>query len=224
LITTNQLITQEPDFVYTCTPIYENREQTAQVYPISYTVEKVTKDDFFAHAGLGTHLYSEEPIEADTITSFNIYKDYSVVSLIKTQSEGYIGYLEELIGVPFVLPPRRLQEGHQTDLRLGVDCAELAIYGVRRMGYEVPYVGPKRITEYLVRTEQIERGSIISFGNNYQISVVYEDRGIIGHLDEEDLLIHAYQDKAEIIRFGDTDLVNLSCKYYRWKFFEELIP
>ena len=208
---------QLPEEFFLFNPVYENPLQVKGVHPITYTISKVSKVDFIKKLSLGVYLACFDSISVDSVTTANLYREFRIVQLINKQSEGYIGFLEELINVPFVLPPKKLKEGHQTDLRLGVDCAELAIYGRRRMGYHIPYIGPKGIAKYLEKAASIERGSVISFGYDYQISVVYEDRGIVGALDKEDLLIHAYEDKAEIIPFGNTDLSKYHHTIYRWK-------
>lgn len=210
-------IEQLPAEFYLFSPKFTNSIQTKNIQPITYLISKVSKADFIKNISLGTYLCSFREIDEDSISSVNLYKEYPITQLIKKESDGYIGYLEELMEVPFVLPPRWLTEGHQADLRLGVDCAELAIYGKRRLGHKIPYCGPKRIIEYLYPVEKAERGVIVSFANNYQISVIYDDKGIIGVLDDEDLLIHAYKDKAEIIRLGDTELKHYPYKLYQWK-------
>lgn len=217
ILLNDSAIQQLPEEFYLFKPIYKSPLQVKTIQPTTYTVSKISKDNFIENLSLGTYLVCFESVTVDSITTINLYKEFSVIQLISKKSEGYIGYLEELINVPFVLPPKKMKEGHQTDLRLGVDCAELAIYGRRRMGYQIPYIGPRGIGKYLTETDSIERGTVINFGNNTQISVIYEDRGIIGVLDKEDLLIHAYKDKAEIIPFGETDLSKYHYKIYRWK-------
>jgi len=206
-----------PEEFYLLTPIYTNTEQAKSIQPIIYSVSKTEKKNFLDQLPLGHYLCSFEPLEEDTICAINIYEEYLIIELINKQSEGYIGYLEELLNVPFVLPPRRLKEKHQTNLRLGVDCAEMAIYGRRRQGYTIPYCGPRHLMEYLISTDKVEAGTIISFGNNYQISVIYEDRGKRGILDDEDLLIHAYKDKAEINSLGESGLNKYPFRLYQWK-------
>lgn len=140
----------------------------------------------------------------------------SVVQVVVRKNNTYLGFLTELLNVPFVIPPKTVPNfGHQTDLRVGTDCAELAIYGRRRNGYKVPYGGPRGIKEYLVKTNKVIPGVILHFG--FQVSVLYEDRGQPGTIDSEDLLIHAYLDKVSIQRLGDIDLYNKAYELYTWK-------
>ncbi len=127
----------------------------------------------------------------------------------------YLGYLEELLNVPFMLPPKfQGAYGHQTDNRIAVDCAEMAIYGMRRMGYSVPYCGPLNIYKYLVPADTLLPGTVLHFG--HQVSVLYQDNGTVGVLDGQDLLIHAYRHKAEIIPLEKTDLKPERCRVYQW--------
>lgn len=208
---------QLPEEFYLFNPVYTNPLQLKEVKATTYIISKVSKSSFLDNLSLGLYLACFDNVSIDSITTTNLYQEYPITQLIKKQADGYLGYLEELLNVPFVLPPKKLKAGHQTDLRLGVDCAELAIYGRRRMGYPIPYIGPRGIIKYLAKADKVERGTVICFGNSYQISVVYEDRGTIGVLDKEDLLIHAYKDKAEIVLLGDTDLHRYRYSIYFWK-------
>lgn len=140
----------------------------------------------------------------------------NIIQLVVRENDSYIGFLTEQLGLPFILPPKMLNEyGHQTDLRIGSDCAELAIYGMRRMGYKIPYCGPKGLKNYLEPTDLLIQGTIIHYG--YQVSVLYEDRGQRGKLDGEDLIIHAYKDKIAIEKLGNTELLQKEYKLYKWK-------
>lgn len=204
-----------PDFLYVFTPVYSNPLQTRKIRPISYEIDCVSKKDFRKQINIGLYLCSFNSINRDTVKSYNIFQDYDLTQIIKTRSKGYIGYLEELVNVPFVLPPRLTQHGHQTDSRLGVDCAELAIYGKRRQGFDIPYCGPLKITSFLKPVDSLKKGTVIHFG--HQVSVLYKDKGKIGMLDKNDLLIHAYKDKAEIIELGKTDLRYRDYELYKWK-------
>ncbi|HAA10273.1 MAG TPA: hypothetical protein DCE41_00720 [Cytophagales bacterium] len=138
------------------------------------------------------------------------------LQMVVQESDDYVGYLTELLGLPFVIPPKLLGNyGHQTDLRVGTDCAELAIYGRRRMGHPVPYGGPRGIREFLVPTDSVVPGTVVHYG--FQVSVVYQDRGQPGLLDAEDLLIHAYQTQVAIERLGDVALWGMPYQLYQWK-------
>jgi hypothetical protein len=209
-----------PDSLCLLYPYYENANQLKEVLPVRYTPSAPFPASSLADSlALGSYWVSPAGLfpPDSLLASYAILEEYAdVVQFVITQSSGYTGYLEELLNVPFVLPPRRLRNGkHQTDLLLAVDCAELAIYGRRRQGYNIPYCGPKRIARYMSPTLLLRQGTVIHFG--HQVSVLYEDRGEAGVLDGDDLLIHAYTGKAEIIRLRDTDLLHRRYTLYEWE-------
>lgn len=161
--------------------------------------------------------FSLNPIDT-TFSTFYPLKDidFNIVQVTIREDDSYVGYLTELLGLPFVIPPKLIgSHGHQTDLRIGTDCAELAIYGKRRMGFNIPYCGPRGILAYLKGTDDLKPGTIVHFG--HQVSVLYQDRGTVGVLDKDDLLIHAYQDKVAIEELGKTELANNEYRLYLWR-------
>lgn len=144
------------------------------------------------------------------------HKFSGLIQVVVRECDSYIGYLTELLGLPFIFPPKTIPGvGHQTDLRLGTDCAELAIYGKRRMGFNIPYGGPIGIKNYVIETDEVFPGLILHFG--HQVSVLYEDRGIIGLMDGKDILIHAYQNKVKLQSFDETDLFDQHFIKMTWK-------
>lgn len=207
-----------PDSVTLLTPIFTNAEQFDSIVEVSYGAHYVCTQRLLDTVALGTVYIGKQKLQQDTIQSHNImnHPGVTVYQIVNTYGCGYVRFLEEMVNVPFLLPPRYISGyGHQTDFRIAVDCVALAIYGKRRQGYNVPYCSPWRIGNYLRETCDIETGTVIFFG--FHVAVVYEDRGNTGELDRDDLIIHAYKDKAEIVRFGDTDLVNEKYITYRWK-------
>ncbi len=143
-------------------------------------------------------------------------KHEEIIQLVVRQSDDYLGYLTELLNLPFALPPKQLGHlGHQTDLHIATDCAELAIYGRRRMGDKIPYWGPKSLLKHLKPVRKAKPGDLLHFGG--QVSVLYEDRGMIGQIDAADLLIHAYKTSVRIEPFADTDLYNRPFKVMRFR-------
>ncbi|MEM6719290.1 MAG: hypothetical protein AAF611_08260 [Bacteroidota bacterium] len=206
----------ETDSLYEIVPMYkEYSYDTTQ--EISYNSKRMATKVVLENFSVGTYLFSlKKPSKLpNTKLPLHLMQD-EIYQIVYTKSSGYLGHLEELLNLPFVLSPEFLSEyGHQTDLRVTTDCAELAIYGKRRQGMKVPYCGPRGITNYLEKTNHIEKGIILHFG--HQVSVLYEDRGIPNKIDGEDLLIHAYKLKAEIIPLKATNLHNTPYITYQWK-------
>ncbi len=195
-----------------------------KIKAIDYKVNKIGVKDNEEKLKLeslvpGTHYYGRFKKSVTSFTSkkpIHLESD-SIVQIIVRKDNSYTGVLTELLNLPFIIPPKVISDyGHQTDLCIGTDCAELAIYGMRRLGYKIPYCGPKNIYKYTKKTSEVKSGILLHFG--FQVSVLYKDKGIVGVLDKEDLLIHAFEDKVEIIPFGHTKLSKLPYKLYEWKF------
>lgn len=181
----------------------------------------------------------------DFITNLFIHKEYEekIIQVVLREDDTYIGMLKELMNTPFIYVPKYLKGLHQTDERVGSDCAEFAIYGIRRMGYEIPYCGPNNIYKYAkevvngqiyldkndplkvyrdeslnlvkINEESIQPGDIVHFGE--QVSVFYEDKGIIGVFDGEDLLIQSYYNEPEIVSIEKSGFYGYPIKIYRFQ-------
>jgi len=171
---------------------------------------------------------------------------YQVVQITVRSAETYMGYLTELFNTPFILSPKRLNTGdHQTDIRVGSDCAEFAIYGKRRQGYEVKYIGIKGIYRYLdeisvaplqpgedgVYTDNhlnvietgeggVEPGDIIHFGEH--VSVFYRDAGFEGLLDMQDSILQSSIPTPVYTTLENSGFSELPIRVFKWK--EKLEP
>ena len=129
-------------------------------------------------------------------------------TLVVREDDSYVGYLTELLGVPFVYWPTRVAgAGHQTDARLGADCVATVIYGRRRMGCGVPYYVPAVLFRLAAPVPpgpdgapEVRAGDILHFG--FQTAVLAEDRPPLGRLDDGDLVVHAYHGLVERVPFG----------------------
>lgn len=136
----------------------------------------------------------------------------TMTSLVVRRDDSYVGYLTELLGVPYVFAPLRLRgRGHQTDLRLGTDCISLAVYGKRREGLRLPYLplsGFDRHTRQVCRAASLKQllrgagqscrareGDLLHLGHHVAVlSRDVEPRGLLG---AGDLVIHALAGAAE---------------------------
>lgn len=134
--------------------------------------------------------------------------------IVVRRDDTYVGYLTELLGVPFVLVPARVGGVHQTDARLGADCVALVIYGRRRLGAPVEYMAPRALRRWLVPAGTARAGDVLHFG--WQTAVLYEDRGTRGVVDENDLIIHTFHRVAEIARLGDVPYGRARHELLRW--------
>lgn len=183
---------------------------------------------------------------ADTVAAVEpLHLQYPdcVIQVVSRPSDDYTGYLFEMINAPFLMTPRLTVGGnHQADCRLGCDCAGLAVYGARRMGLDIPYAGPLGIVRYLtsvvpgeflpdssidtvvyisgygdsvpVGAGGLVPGDIVHFGT--QVSVFLEDKGVIGTLDPEDMLIQSWFDGPHVCAIRDCGFYHLPLRVFRW--------
>jgi hypothetical protein len=135
-------------------------------------------------------------------------------AIVVRRDDSYVGYLTELIGVPFVLGPRRAGGVHQTDARIGADCVALVIYGRRRLGERVAYMAPRALARRLIPVRRARAGDVLHF--TWQTAVLYEDRGARGVVDADDLIIHTFHGVAEIARLGDVPYGRAQHRVLRW--------
>ena len=164
------------------------------------------------------------------------YAFCSTVQVSLRPHDSYTGYMFELINTPFIMAPRTTPGGaHQSDDRLGTDCAGLAVYGRRRMGYETAlYLGPRGIIPMLERitpeeylfTDGVfvthggepapapERGELLHFAE--QVSVFLEDRGEEGILDGEDLLLQSWFTGPHVCPAESCGFTGNPVVLYRW--------
>jgi len=167
-----------------------------------------------------------------------------IIQVVRRADDSYLGYLTELFGTPFIIGPRITDQGiHETDARMGSDCAAFAIYGKRRQGYRVPYCGPLWIYRYLSAIEEmplrpipferteayatrdnriirvgpggLQAGDIVHFKE--QVSVFYEDKGIKGVFDKGDLLFQCYGSQPTITSIQDSGFYHLPVRIFKWR-------
>ena len=136
------------------------------------------------------------------------------------RDNSYVGYVTELIGTPFVFLPKKTKQGHQTDLRLGADCVATLIYGQRRLGHRIPYVGPGGLDHFTQvvplkdNQQPIAQGDLLHFGG--QTAVVSKDLPPLGFLNKEDLIIHSYHQLVKEIPFFKAPYFESSFEVRRW--------
>jgi hypothetical protein len=148
----------------------------------------------------------------------HLQTELNLVQIVCRSNNEYWSFLSELFNTPFILDPTVIPSlGHQTDLRMGSDCAEFLIYGKRRQGFNIPYCGPKGIVNYLdpVYRDSLYNGCIIHFGE--QVALLYDDCGIKGKLDDEDILLQCYERGPELIAVKKSEFRNHSYKTFKWK-------
>jgi hypothetical protein len=146
----------------------------------------------------------------------------SHLQIIVRRDDTYVGYLTELIGVPFVYAPTLTTGGHQTDQRLGADCVALLIYGKLRQGYAIPYVAPPKLYDYTIKLGDskhlsdiaIAEGDILHFG--FQTAVISVDNPPRNILSDNDMVIHTFHKFAEEVPFAELPYKSSKFDVLRW--------
>ncbi len=135
------------------------------------------------------------------------------------RDDSYLGYLSELGGLPYVFGSTAIgREPHQAERGVGVDCADLMIYGLKRLGRDEVYrssrtLGP--ISRLVAKVELKDGRYVKSDGTPLSVGadgvlpgdwLVFDghvgafaaDRGELGVFDHDDWMIHtAWREPAE---------------------------
>ena len=131
------------------------------------------------------------------------------------RDDSYLGFLTELFNLPYIFGSAGPDGHNQTDLLIGSDCADLAIYGARRLGLPARYTNSYLIDRQApeiaraVKLEgglavdrrgrpvafgstkgQVQPGDLLHFPNSRHVAVLYEDREPLGVLDPSDIILH----------------------------------
>ncbi|MBX7113028.1 MAG: hypothetical protein K1X64_01745 [Myxococcaceae bacterium] len=153
------------------------------------------------------------------------------------QDDTYLGYLTELINTPYIFGSAGPDGKNQSDLLIGSDCADLAVYGQRRLGKKATYTSSYAIDQQapLVVTatrltpegavdsksqpirwgaskNELRAGDLVHFPNSRHVGVLWADRPPLGVLDANDLIIHTCWAAPRIEPLGDT-----RCASFPWR-------
>ncbi len=144
----------------------------------------------------------------DSVHRGGLSKDVFRVAVRRDDS--YTGYLTELVNTPYIFGSDGAPGAHQADLLVGSDCADLAVYGIRRMGKDVPYVSTWTLEEHapivalakgrgpdgtLLQANgknitHAREGDLLLFPGTRHVAVLWKDLPPEGVLDEGDLMFH----------------------------------
>jgi hypothetical protein len=153
-------------------------------------------------------------ILAEVETRFGGWVSTSPMEARFFTGEGFHAALSECMGMPYVfgiagVDDRGLDGVHSG---WGSDCANFLVHAWRRNGHPFPWGDPGTLRQHLqpiatnigldsqarISPEDIRRGIAIDFGRH--VAAIWEDRGVHGVLDPEDLAIHHLGGLPEIIK------------------------
>jgi hypothetical protein len=150
--------------------------------------------------------------------------------------DSYLGYLTEMYGQPYIWASAGLTEkSHQSERLEGSDCADFIVYGARRMGANIPYMWTgalPTVTKLLApggtRGEdgvyRDARGAALPFTRvgdlvlfPRHVGVLTEDRGELGVLDDQDLMMHTLFDSPKQQAIADSGYADRPVEVRRFK-------
>ena len=151
------------------------------------------------------------------------------------RDDTYLGYLTEMYNQPYLWASAGTSDAqHQSEHLEGSDCADVLVYGQRRMGQAYAYTwtgGLPKITKLLGAgtrdADGIYRdkagkplaftgvGDLVLFPRH--VGALAEDRGTIGVLDDQDLMLHTLFDSPKEQAIADSGYADTTVELRRWK-------
>jgi hypothetical protein len=151
------------------------------------------------------------------------------------RDDTYLGFLTEMFGQPYIWASAGLTDAtHQSERLEGADCADFVVYGARRAGKHVAYTwtgGLPAVTKLLASGSRGEggiyrdahgdpvpftrAGDVILFPRH--VGALVEDRGTLGVLDDQDLVVHILFDSPRQEPLADTGYADQPIELRRFR-------
>lgn len=159
----------------------------------------------------------------------------SVVRVSIRRDDSYLGFLTEMYNQPYIWASAGTTDAtHQSERLEGSDCADFIVYGARRMGAKISYTytgGLPRVTRMLAAgarsADGVYRdahgqpiaftrpGDLLLFPRH--VGALALDRGTIGVLDDQDLVMHTLFDSPKEQAIADTGYADQPVELRRFK-------
>lgn len=152
------------------------------------------------------------------------------------RDDTYLGYLTELFNTPYIFGSDGPAGRHQSDLLIGSDCADLAIYGRKRLGKPATYTssygidaqapevvrvvsldGERGLDGRGLPVAKAQPGDLLHFPGSRHVAVLYEDREPKGVLGPNDLMLHTCWAPPTIEPIGQSGCVSLPWRVLRFR-------
>jgi len=151
------------------------------------------------------------------------------------RDDSYLGYLTEMYGQPYIWASAGISDtSHQSEHLEGSDCADFIIYGSRRMGKQLAYTwtgGLPQYTSLLAAGTRAEDGvyrdrkgaplpftkvgDLVLFPRH--VGALAVDRGTLGVLDDQDLMMHTLFDSPKEQAIADSGYADTPIELRRFK-------
>jgi hypothetical protein len=151
------------------------------------------------------------------------------------RDDTYLGYMTEMFGQPYIWASAGITDpSHQSEHLEGSDCADLMIYGKRRMGAKLAYTWTGGLPAYTTLLHAGNRaadgiyrdkagkplpftkvGDLVLFPRH--VGALAADRGTLGVLDDQDLMMHTLFDSPKEQPIGETSYADKPLELRRFK-------
>jgi hypothetical protein len=151
------------------------------------------------------------------------------------RDDTYLGYLTEMFNQPYIWASGGTSDAqHQSERLEGSDCADFLVYGQRRMGAKHAYTwtgGLPKITKLLAAGERgadgiyrdakgkplpfTQPGDLVLFPRH--VGALAVDRGELGILDDQDLMMHTLFDSPKEQAIADSGYADKPVELRRFR-------
>lgn len=158
-----------------------------------------------------------------------------VMRVTVRRDDTFLGFLTEMYGQPYIWASAGTSDkAHQSEHLEGSDCADLMVYAARRAGKHVSYTwtgglplitkllgGGKRDDKGVYRSADgkpvpfTKTGDLVLFTRH--VGALAEDKGTIGVLDDQDIIIHTLFDSPKEQAIADTGYADTPVEVRRWR-------
>jgi hypothetical protein len=159
----------------------------------------------------------------------------AVMRVTVRRDDTYLGFLTEMYGQPYVWASAgTTDKTHQSERLEGSDCADLMVYGARRMGKRISYTwtgGLPAVTKLLgagtrgddgiYRDDDgkplpyTQAGDLVLFPRH--VGALSVDKGTIGVLDHDDIWLHTLFDTPKEQPIKDSGYAHLRAELRRFR-------
>ena len=151
------------------------------------------------------------------------------------RDDRFVGFMTEMMGQPYVWASAGLTDTtHQSERLEGSDCADLMVYGARRMGKRIAYTwtgGLPAVTKLLASGTRgddgiyrdkngkplpyTQEGDLILFPRH--VGALTADKGEKGVLDDQDLILHTLFDSPKEQPIADSGYAQTAVEIRRFR-------
>jgi len=159
----------------------------------------------------------------------------AVMRVTIRRDDTYLGFLTEMYGQPYVWASAGTSDKtHQSERLEGSDCADLMVYGARRMGKHISYTwtgGLPAITKLLASGTRgddgiyrdgagkplpfTQAGDLVLFPRH--VGALAVDKGTLGVLDDHDLMLHTLFDTPKEQPIKDSGYAQYAVELRRFR-------